>query len=109
MNRRGRLLATFFTILVHPLPARGERVWDAELKRYLTEQEMPHAEVFLTEEDAAMTLPRSKLRGMFKFKFSYMFNNQKDTSLNNFVNNPRNSQTTHIDGNGFLFMAATYF
>jgi hypothetical protein len=96
VNRRGRLLATFFTILVFPLPARGERVWDAELKRYLTEQEMPYAEVFLTEEDAV-------------FKFSCMFNNQKDTSLNNFVNNPSNSQTTRIDGNGFLFMAAAYF
>ena len=55
MNRRGWLLAIFFTILVLPLPARGERVWDAELKRYLTEQEMSHAEVFLTE-DAALKL-----------------------------------------------------
>jgi pyocin large subunit-like protein len=96
MNRRGWLLATFFTILVLPLPARGERAWDAELKRYLTEQEMTHAEVFLTHKDAV-------------FKFSYMFNNQKDTSISNFVNNPRNSQTTRIDGNGFLFIAATYF
>ena len=96
MNRRGWLLATFFTILVLPLPARGERAWDAELKRYLTEQEMAHAEVFLTHKDAV-------------FKFNYMFNNQKDTSPSNFVNNPRNSQTTRIDGNGFLFMAATYF
>jgi len=25
------------------------------------------------------------------------------------VNNPSNNQTTRIDGNGFLFMAATYF
>lgn len=43
------------------------------------------------------------------FKFSYMFNTQRDTSLNNFVNNPGNNQVTRIDGNGFLFMAATYF
>jgi hypothetical protein len=96
VNHRGWLLATFVIILVLPLPARGERVWDAELKRYLTEQEMAHAAVFRTEEDAI-------------FKFSYMFNNRKDTSLNNFVNNPSNSQTTRIDGNGFLFMAAAYF
>ncbi|MGQ0811169.1 MAG: hypothetical protein ACT4OO_08075 [Nitrospiraceae bacterium] len=43
------------------------------------------------------------------FKFSYMFNTQKDTGITNFVNNPGNNQTTLIDGNGFLFMAATYF
>jgi hypothetical protein len=43
------------------------------------------------------------------FKFSYMFNTQKNTSITNFVNNPGNNQTTLIDGNGFLFMAATYF
>jgi H+/Na+-translocating ferredoxin:NAD+ oxidoreductase subunit G len=52
MNPRGWLLAIFLTILVLPLPARGERVWDAELKRYLTEQEMTHAEVFLAEDEA---------------------------------------------------------
>jgi Na+-translocating ferredoxin:NAD+ oxidoreductase RnfG subunit len=61
MNRRGWLLATFVIILSLPLPARGERVWDAELKRYLTEQEMTHAEVFLTEEDALkLMLPQSE-------------------------------------------------
>ena len=61
MNRRGWLLAIFFTILTLPLPARGEQVWDADLKRYLTEQEMSHAEVFLTE-DAALKLmfPKSE-------------------------------------------------
>lgn len=96
MNCRGWLLATSFIILVLPLPARGERVWDAQLKRYLTEQEMTHAEVFLTHKDAVL-------------KFSCRFNYQKDTSLNNFVTNTSNSQTTRIDGNGFLFMAAPYF
>jgi len=61
MNRRGWLLATFFIILVLPLPARGERVWDAELKRYLTEQEMTQAEVFLTEAEALkLTFPKSE-------------------------------------------------
>lgn len=30
----------------------AERIWDSELKRYLTEDEMNHAEVFMTEEDA---------------------------------------------------------
>jgi hypothetical protein len=52
MKYRAWLLATFLIILVLPLPARGERVWDAELKRYLTEQELGYAEVFLTEDEA---------------------------------------------------------
>lgn len=61
MNRRSWLLATLFTILVLPLPARGERVWDAQLKRYLTEQEMTHAEVFLTEDEAlTLMFPKSE-------------------------------------------------
>ncbi len=39
----------------------AERVWDGELKRYLTEEEMNHAEVFMTEEDAVKTmLPKSQ-------------------------------------------------
>ena len=61
MNRRGWLLVTLLIILVFPLPARGERVWDAELKRYLTEQEMTHAEVFLTEDEALkLMFPKSE-------------------------------------------------
>jgi len=52
MTPRHWLLMTCLTVLLVPLPARGERIWDAELKRYLTEQEMTHAEVFLTEEEA---------------------------------------------------------
>jgi H+/Na+-translocating ferredoxin:NAD+ oxidoreductase subunit G len=61
MNRRGWLLVTFLIILVLPLPARGERVWDAQLKRYLTEQEMIYAEVYLTEEDALkLMFPQSE-------------------------------------------------
>jgi Na+-translocating ferredoxin:NAD+ oxidoreductase RnfG subunit len=61
MNRRAWLLATFFIILVLPLPARGERVWDADLKRYLTDQEMAHAEVFLTEDEALkLMFPKSE-------------------------------------------------
>ena len=42
-------------------PARSERIWDAELKRYLTEQEMMMAEVFMTEEDGLkIMLPKSE-------------------------------------------------
>jgi H+/Na+-translocating ferredoxin:NAD+ oxidoreductase subunit G len=60
MNHRGWLLATLVIILVLPLPARGERIWDAELKRYLTEQELAHAEVFLTEDEALkLMFPKS--------------------------------------------------
>jgi len=39
----------------------AERIWDSELKRYLTEEEMNHAEVFMTEEDAVkIMLPTSE-------------------------------------------------
>ena len=39
----------------------AERIWDSELKRYLTEEEMNHAEVFMTEEDAVkIMLPKSE-------------------------------------------------
>jgi H+/Na+-translocating ferredoxin:NAD+ oxidoreductase subunit G len=42
-------------------PAHAQRVWDDELKRYLTEQEMSHAEVFLMEEDALkLMFPKSE-------------------------------------------------
>ena len=44
-------MAPAFVMLL-TIPARGERIWDAELKRFLTEQEMSHADVFLTEEEA---------------------------------------------------------
>ena len=41
--------------------AHAQRVWDDELKRYLTDQEMTHAEVFLTEEDAIkLMFPKSE-------------------------------------------------
>jgi len=61
MTLRCWLLASVFTVLMVPLPARGERIWDAELKRYLTEQEMTHAEVFLTEEEALnIMFPKSQ-------------------------------------------------
>ena len=48
------------------------------------------------------------------FKFNYMFNTQTNTSANTVVNAPGNgaplrSDGIRVDGNGFLFMAATYF
>ena len=53
------LLCAAFQAL--PGPARAERIWDGELKRYLTEQEIKHAEVFLTEEEALkLMFPKSE-------------------------------------------------
>lgn len=34
----------------------AERIWDSDLKRYLTEEEINHAEVFMTEEDAVKNM-----------------------------------------------------
>ena len=55
-------LAAFLGIATVPVAtAFAERVWDDELKRYLTEQEMTAAEVFLTEEDALkLMFPKSE-------------------------------------------------
>ena len=47
-----------FTI---PLTARAEKVWDNDLKRYLTEAELNHAEVFMSEDEAVkIMLPKSQ-------------------------------------------------
>lgn len=41
--------------------AWAERIWDHELRRYLTEDEMNHAEMFMTEEEAVkIMLPKSQ-------------------------------------------------
>ena len=41
------------TVFLAVAPAWAERIWDAELGRYLTPQEMGQEEEFLTEEEAA--------------------------------------------------------
>jgi hypothetical protein len=53
------LLITQFLI---PTPSIGaERIWDTDLKRYLTEQEMNMAEVYLKEEESLkIMLPKSE-------------------------------------------------
>ena len=44
-----------------PAMVWAERVWDSEIKRYLTEQEMSMAEIFLTEEEAVkLMFPKSE-------------------------------------------------
>ena len=52
-------LALFFVMF--PAMVLAERVWDKDLKRYLTEQEMSMAEVYLTEEEALkLMFPKSE-------------------------------------------------
>ncbi|HSS30377.1 MAG TPA: hypothetical protein VLL06_05105, partial [Nitrospiraceae bacterium] len=58
-----RLLALSLALLLvmSPAMAWAERVWDSELKRYLTEQEMSMAEVYLTEDEALkLMFPKSE-------------------------------------------------
>jgi Na+-translocating ferredoxin:NAD+ oxidoreductase RnfG subunit len=51
-------LVLFF--VMSPAMVWAERVWDSELKRYLTEQEMSMAEVYLSEEEALkLMFPKS--------------------------------------------------
>lgn len=60
-----RLKATALTVLLVlgvPFSASAvERIWDNELRRYLTEAELEHAEVFMSEDDAVkLMLPKSQ-------------------------------------------------
>ena len=53
------LLSVGLIFVTEVFPA--DRIWDSDLKRYLTEEETQHAEVFMTEEDAVkIMLPRSE-------------------------------------------------
>lgn len=61
MNAHRLVCSVMLLYSLSPSPLRAERVWDSELKRYLTEQEMTMAEVFLTEEDAVkLMFPKSE-------------------------------------------------
>jgi FMN-binding domain len=57
-----RLLSVLIALFMTPIVSMGaERVWDNDLKRYLTEQEMNMAEVYLREEDGLkVILPKSE-------------------------------------------------
>jgi hypothetical protein len=58
-----RLLVLFlaFSFVISPAMVLAEQVWDSEIKRYLTEQEMSMAEIFLTEEEAVkLMFPKSE-------------------------------------------------
>ena len=54
-------LGSLLALTAFASPAWSERIWDSELKRYLTEQEMMMAEVFMSEEDGVkIMLPKSE-------------------------------------------------
>ena len=55
-------LVISFPLLWTPLSwAATEKIWDNDLKRYLTEDELNHAEVFMSEADAVkIMLPKSE-------------------------------------------------
>ncbi len=60
---RLRLLAPALALscIMSPAMVLAERVWDKDLKRYLTDQELMRADVFLTEEDALkLMFPQSE-------------------------------------------------
>ena len=59
--KRYPLCTALCFILLAPLAANAERVWDSELKRFLTEQEMSMAEIFMTEDEGVkVILPKSE-------------------------------------------------
>ncbi len=57
-----RLCSLLIAVLIMPcIPARAERVWDSDLKRFLTVQEMAIAETFMSEEEGVkIMLPKSE-------------------------------------------------
>ena len=60
MTRSLAFTLVFFFVM-SPAIVWADRVWDSELKRYLTEQEMSMAEVYLTAEDALkLMFPKSE-------------------------------------------------
>lgn len=61
MKPSALFLGSFLALTAVAPPAWSERIWDSELKRYLTEQEMMMAEVFMTEEEGVkVMLPKSE-------------------------------------------------
>jgi hypothetical protein len=59
-----RFLTLSFVAVLASAPAWAERIWDTELGRYLTPQEMGQEDVFLTEDEAArLMFPKSERIG----------------------------------------------
>ncbi|MDH5563724.1 MAG: FMN-binding protein [Nitrospirota bacterium] len=54
------LLVTPLALCALPAVAQDDQVWDEELKRFLTSQELGHEEVYMTPEEAALSMfPKS--------------------------------------------------
>ena len=51
--KAGTIFSFLISFLLSVPPAWSERIWDDELNRYLTREEMAQEDVFLTNEDAA--------------------------------------------------------
>lgn len=48
-------------LILSSVPARAERIWDSDLKRFLTDQELAIAEAFMSEEEGVkIMLPKSE-------------------------------------------------
>jgi hypothetical protein len=47
--------------MMSPIPAMAERIWDSDLKRFLTDQELAIADVFMSEEEGVKVMfPKSE-------------------------------------------------
>lgn len=59
---RARLfVVSAILLMMSSVPARAERIWDSDLKRFLTDQEMNTAEAFMSEEEGVkIMLPKSE-------------------------------------------------
>ncbi|HKT34317.1 MAG TPA: FMN-binding protein [Nitrospira sp.] len=59
--KRHSICSALCLIVLAPLAANAERVWDSELKRFLTEQEMSMAEIYMSEDEGLkVILPKSE-------------------------------------------------
>ncbi|PJA78362.1 MAG: hypothetical protein CO149_04455 [Nitrospirae bacterium CG_4_9_14_3_um_filter_51_5] len=48
--------SVIFFLWVHPVLAQGGAVWDEDLNRFLTQEELGHEEIYLTPEEAAQLM-----------------------------------------------------
>ena len=54
-------MSTISLMMMAPIPALAERIWDSDLKRFLTDQETAIADVFMSEEEGVkIMLPKSE-------------------------------------------------
>ncbi|HXX75526.1 MAG TPA: FMN-binding protein [Nitrospiraceae bacterium] len=61
MTSQSCLLLILSTVLLVPSFAKAERIWDADLNRFLTEMEMRRADVYMTEEECIKIMfPKSE-------------------------------------------------